>query len=139
VDRRRRIRREGEFRRVRQKGRCWSADVLVVCAVRSSLPQTRFGFVVGKRQGGAVVRNRIKRRLREASRQLAPALLPGYDIVMIARGPISTRSTAQLLDLLTEMTRRAKLIRSLPESPPAAPATDEQRPAPAGGAGGERQ
>lgn len=46
----------------------------------------RFGFTVTKKLGGAVVRNKIRRRLKEALRCLEPdAALPGHDYVLIAR------------------------------------------------------
>lgn len=46
----------------------------------------RIGFTVTKKMGGAVVRNRIKRRLREASRKVMQIYAkPGYDYVLIAR------------------------------------------------------
>jgi ribonuclease P protein component len=109
VDRRRRIRREADFRRVRQQGRCWTADGLVVCALATGELVTRFGFVVGKRVGGAVVRNAVKRRLREIGRHLAPSLAPGYDIVVIARGTIAARTSQQLRQTLTDLARRARL------------------------------
>jgi len=51
----------------------------------------RFGLTVTKKLGGAVVRNRIRRRLKEALRGLEPDLaLPGHDYVLIARGAAST-------------------------------------------------
>jgi ribonuclease P protein component len=59
----------------------------------------RIGFTATKRIGGAVVRNRAKRRLREAARQLAPLLArPGCDYVFIARGGTADRPWARLLD-----------------------------------------
>jgi ribonuclease P protein component len=119
MERRHRIRRDRDFRRVRQQGRCWSSDILVVCALRGEAAETRFGFVVGKRLGDAVVRNRIKRRLREAARRLAPNLLPGYDIVVIARGPIAARTAAELGEALAGLARRARLRRT--SAGPAAP------------------
>lgn len=118
MERRRRIRRDEEFRQVRQQGRCWSADVLVLCALATGHAVTRFGFVVSKRLGGAVVRNRIKRRLREVARRLAPGLPPGYDIVMIARGPISGRTTTELTETVAALVRRARL-RPTASRPPA--------------------
>jgi ribonuclease P protein component len=109
MERRRRIGRAQELRRVRQHGRCWSADTLVLCALATGAPVTRFAFVVSKRQGGAVVRNTIKRRLREAARRLAGSLPAGYDIVMIARGPIASRSTAELGATMAVLVHRARL------------------------------
>lgn len=62
-------------------------------------PRVRVGFTATKRIGGAVVRNRAKRRLREAARALTPVLgRPGHDYVFIARGSVTTRAWAALLD-----------------------------------------
>lgn len=59
----------------------------------------RLGFTVTKKLGNAVIRNRIRRRLREAARQLLPLHgRPGYDYVFIARAAAHDRPYAQLLD-----------------------------------------
>ena len=59
----------------------------------------RIGFTATKRIGGSVVRNRAKRRLREAARRLAPLhARPGHDYVLIARGGTAMRSWERLLD-----------------------------------------
>ncbi len=59
----------------------------------------RVGLTVTKKLGGAVVRNRIRRRLRAAVREVFPgAASPGMDYVLIARGAAETRSYAAILD-----------------------------------------
>jgi ribonuclease P protein component len=59
----------------------------------------RLGFTATRRIGGAVVRNRAKRRLREAARILAPVhARAGCDYVFIARGGAVSRPWARLLD-----------------------------------------
>lgn len=69
-------------------------------------PAVRFGFTVTRRIGKAVKRNRIRRRLREAARSVAPRYgEPGCDYVLIARAAAFDRSWADLLDDL----RRALL------------------------------
>ena len=56
--------------------------------VRTDLPTTRVGLSTGRRLGGAVVRNRARRRLREALRVMAPSFQPGWDVLIIARPAI---------------------------------------------------
>jgi ribonuclease P protein component len=79
------LNRDSQFRRVYDGGRSWACREVVVRALPNGLVLTRCGFAVGRRVGKAVVRNRIKRRLREILRK-AP-LSPGWDIILIARIP----------------------------------------------------
>lgn len=62
-------------------------------------PRIGVGFTATKKIGGAVVRNRAKRRLREAARQLVPLLgRPGWDYVLVARLGTPSRDWIRLLD-----------------------------------------
>jgi len=62
-------------------------------------PTVRVGFTATKKIGGAVERNRAKRRLREAARLILPLhARPSHDYVFIARGGTGTREWARLLD-----------------------------------------
>ena len=56
--------------------------------VRTDLDTTRFGLSTGRKLGGAVIRNRVRRRLREALRAMAPSFQPGWDVLIIARPAI---------------------------------------------------
>ncbi len=56
--------------------------------LRTDLETTRFGLSTGRRLGGAVVRNRVRRRIREALRVMAPSFQPGWDVLIIARPAI---------------------------------------------------
>jgi ribonuclease P protein component len=59
----------------------------------------RVGFTATKKLGGAVVRNRCKRRLREAARRMLPLHgVPGHDYVFVARASLEARAWEQLLD-----------------------------------------
>ncbi len=67
----------------------------------------RLGLTASRKVGGAVERNRARRRLREAARLLLPAgAAPGYDLVLVARGETLRRPFAALLtDLATALSR----------------------------------
>jgi ribonuclease P protein component len=85
-----RLRSRREYLLVQDRGRRVSARYLTMLALPNSLDHHRLGIVASRRLGGAVVRNRVKRRLRELFRQLDPdrsagAARPGLDLVVIAR------------------------------------------------------
>ena len=71
---------------------------------------TRVGFVAGKSVGSAVSRNRAKRLLREALRACAPALAPGWDVVLIARRPLAASKLTEARAALEPLLRRAKVL-----------------------------
>ena len=77
----------------------------------------RVGFTATRRIGGAVVRNRAKRRLREAARATLPALgRPGCDYVLIARSGVATRPWPRLLDDLKSALIRLAADLGAPQS-----------------------
>jgi ribonuclease P protein component len=56
--------------------------------LRTDQGKTRVGLATGRKLGTAVVRNRVRRRLREALRVMAPSFQPGWDVLIIARPAI---------------------------------------------------
>ena len=100
---------------MRARRRSWAHPLLVLYAA----PQdgdgapTRSGFVVGRRIGNAVERNRVKRRLREAVRARSAALASGKDLVWIARPPIVAADFAAVEAAVEQLLRRARLLREM--------------------------
>jgi ribonuclease P protein component len=93
VKREQRLRSPAEFRRVRELARRgWPHPLLVLFVAPNELQRTRVGITVSRRVGKAVVRNRVRRRLREALRARFPMLPPSADIVVSAR-PASAKAT----------------------------------------------
>jgi len=74
-----------DFAALQSDGTLRSHPLLSVRFLRTDLDTTRFGLSTGRKLGGAVVRNRVRRRLREALRVMAPSFQPGWDVLIIAR------------------------------------------------------
>lgn len=79
------IKENWEFRRLYQHGRSAVTPSMVVYCRRNRAGDSRLGITVSTKLGKAVVRNRIKRRLREVYRLSLPRLKPGYDLVLVGR------------------------------------------------------
>lgn len=93
---------------VYDKGKSWTGKEIVLRALLNGLDISRFGFVVSRRVGKAVVRNLIKRRLREITRQ--SPVQPGWDIILIARIPAAKVDYNSLEKSVTKLLARAGLI-----------------------------
>ena len=94
-----RLKKRPDFLACAAASACARGCVLVQMRPRDETPLVRAGFTATKRIGGSVDRNRAKRRLREAARLLLPQFAsPGFDYVFIARGGVTTRPWARLLD-----------------------------------------
>lgn len=74
------------FRRIYSKGRSAVTPFLVLYCRQNGQNHNRLGVTVSTKLGGAVVRNRARRRLREVYRLAQPQLKQGYDIILVARG-----------------------------------------------------
>jgi ribonuclease P protein component len=105
MQREHRLRLRNDFAAAYRDGRFLSARLLVVRVRPNGQPASRWGFVAGKAVGGAVRRNGVKRRLREAARSLS--LRPGIDIVVGARRPAADASFSELRDALRSLLERA--------------------------------
>ncbi|MBN1692790.1 MAG: ribonuclease P protein component [Dehalococcoidales bacterium] len=79
------LRKNSQFSVVYEGGKTWAGKEIVLKALPNALDFSRFGFVVSRHLGNAVVRNRVKRRLREIARQTQVS--QGWDVILIARVP----------------------------------------------------
>lgn len=84
---------------------------LVLYARRNKLPANRVGITVSKKLGGAVVRNRVRRRLREVYRLHEDAFAPGWDIVVVARSRCIGCSFQKLTDAYLSLAESAGILK----------------------------
>ena len=114
MGREQRLTKSSQFATVYRRGNSWGSALLVMRAFPNGLEQSRFGFSVSKKVGKAVVRNRLKRLLRESVR-LTP-LKPGWDIIFIARSAASTADYHQLDRAVRKLIWQAHLLQQPQES-----------------------
>ena len=74
-----------EFRRIYRKGKSAVSPQLVIYCQRNRRGHSRLGVFVSTKLGCAVVRNRVRRRIREIYRLNKAKMLPGYDLIVVAR------------------------------------------------------
>lgn len=103
--------RPADFARLAEGGVGRSHPLLVGRFVRNDLDQTRFAMATGKRLGGAVVRNRVRRRIREVLRVMAPSFQPGWDVLIIARPAIVEADHDALVGALERVLRSGGVLR----------------------------
>jgi ribonuclease P protein component len=109
MERRIRLRRTVDVRRVYNEGRSWAHTLLVLIARPNGLDFSRVGVTASRKLGSAVARNRAKRLLREAARCLYPQFGVGWDVMLVARGGILKVKEPQVKDALESLLRRAGL------------------------------
>ena len=117
-----RLRANRDFRLIYARGRSFANPVAVLHVMyragqyAAAAPGLRIGFVVSKKQGGAVVRNRIKRRLREAVRLRLPDLREGtYDVIFVGRSQAHAAAWPDLVEAVKDLLRRGSLMRTTNE------------------------
>ena len=111
-----RLTRSQDFKRVRRSGKSYAHPLLVLIAQACDEDQLHVGVAASRGIGTAVQRNRAKRLLREAMRTIVPSLATGWDILLIARPPLLSCNVFEVREALLTLVRRAELAAQAPSN-----------------------
>lgn len=106
------LRRKKEFRYTYRVGKSCGGKLLSLVYAKSRSPRAQIGFSVSKKIGNAVVRNRVKRRMREAVTPLIPAIKGGTNLIFIARDSILDAPFLSIREGMLSQLRRAGLLQT---------------------------
>lgn len=110
MKRRFRLTRSNDIKRVRRAGKSYAHPLVVLVVSTASENTHRIAIITGKSVGGAVERNLIRRRLRAICDHLLPEMKPGFEAVLIARGPSQKAEFRDLEKVVSSVFQRAGLI-----------------------------
>lgn len=108
-----RLTRSDDFKRVRQMGKSFAHPLVVLVTQSNQAKNIKVGVTAGKAIGTAVQRNRAKRLLREAIRPLISNIASGTDLILVARPKLITSSLTDVTFALTNLFERANLLITL--------------------------
>lgn len=105
------LKRNKEFRYTYRRGRSVGSKSLVLIYAKARPDDgVKIGFSVSKKLGGAVVRNRIKRRMREAVTPLIPEIKKGFKLIFIARSAAVEEPFISLCADMRYVLKKAKFL-----------------------------
>jgi ribonuclease P protein component len=108
----RRLTRTVEFDRIRREGTAWRGALFTIAVAQgaNSEEKVRVGIIASRKVGAAVVRNRVRRRIREIFRKNQHALKTGIWLVIILSARASRATYSQLEDEWLRLARRASIL-----------------------------
>jgi ribonuclease P protein component len=104
------LRKKAQFAAVYESGNTSLDKYLVLRSLSNDLEYSRFGYSVNKKLGKAVVRNRVKRLLKEVARSLP--VCEGFDIVFIARSNSAHATYAELEHSVRRLLKNVKALKT---------------------------
>jgi len=110
VNRKIRLTKTEDFKRVRRLGYSYAHPLVVLINQPNGCTKTRFGIIAGKSIGNAVRRNRRKRQIREILRNASPSIQPGWDIIILARKPSAKATYGDLRTAINQLLGHADLL-----------------------------
>lgn len=103
------LKNRNEFDKVFKNGKRHNGELLTLIAAKGSGP-LKLGIIVNSKFGGAVERNRVKRKIREAFRSISDKFRDNPEIIIIPKGPAREAKTHEILTDLSTITHRAGIL-----------------------------
>jgi len=100
-----------DFKRVKRKGKSFTHPLVILIVDPGIENKTRIGISASRSVGNAVERNRAKRRMRASLSSLIDNVQPGWDLVFLARKPITEAPFEEIIKAEIQLLKRAKLFR----------------------------
>ena len=101
-----------DFETLQRHGRSRAHPLVVVRFHRTDGDRTRYGLSTGRKLGGAVIRNRVRRRIRTVLRALAERTEPGWDVLLVARPAAADAPYGELASAIEGLLGRAGIVRA---------------------------
>ena len=105
------LNRNGDFRRLYNKGKSAVHPALVVYSMKNRAGFCRYGITTGKKVGNAVMRNRSKRIIREAFRLILPQIEGNYDFVFVARTKTPEVKSTDIYKAMSQSLKKLGVIK----------------------------
>ena len=105
-----RLTRSTDFKRVRRLGRSYAHPLVVLVAYRNPAGGLHIGITASRTVGGAVQRNRARRRIRACFDEFFPRIRPGWDLVAVARQPVVEAEYFEIRSGISKLLEQAGLM-----------------------------
>ena len=105
-----------DFRAIQSGSRSRAHPLLLLRYRRNELDRTRYGISTSRKIGSAVVRNRLRRRLRTVLRALDSRVERGWDVLLIARSEAAAATQAEIAIAVERLLSTAALVNTAPDS-----------------------
>jgi len=106
------LKKTAQFRAVYSRGKSCADKFLVLYALKNESEKNKLGISVSRKVGNSVKRKRVTRLIREVFRLSEELVVPGFDLVFVARGPAAAATFKEIQSSVYSLLKRHRLLRS---------------------------